>query len=79
MKEMENRDGDGMLRRCRELVLEKLDPSRIPSDEVVYREIDRVLTRMGKEAFLSLRERERLRKELFHSLRGLDVLQPLLE
>ena len=60
-------------------MLERIDPSAVLSDEAVYREIDIVLTQIGKEEMLSLQQKERLRKALFDSLRGLDLLQELLE
>ena len=48
-------------------------------DEQVLEEIDLVIEEAGRIYFLPLTERERLRRELFFSLRRLDVLQELVE
>ena len=65
--------------RCRERILKRLDPGKELSDADVLQEIDSVLLQAGKESFLSIREREYLRKALFDSLRGMDILQELLD
>ncbi len=69
----------GLTAVCKERVLARIEPGRIPSDDAVCREIDVVLTEVGRQYMLSLREKKDLRKALFDSLRGLDILQVLLE
>ncbi len=48
-------------------------------DQEVLEQIDQLLDEAGHDSYLPVRERERLRKELFFSVRRLDVLQELLE
>lgn len=60
-------------------LLESIDYSRESSDEEIRELIDEMLVREGRENPLSLSERGRLRKELFHAVRKLDVLQELVD
>ena len=62
----------------KEKLLESIDYSRESSDEEIRELIDEMLVREGREKPLSLSERSRLRRELFHAVRKLDVLQELL-
>lgn len=48
-------------------------------DDSLLEEIDRLVLAEGKAASLSLFEKERCRKELFDSIRRLDILQELLD
>ena len=65
----------------RSSIMEKIDFSREVPDSEVLDLIDRRLTEGGKaELFLlTLEDRKRLRQDLFHSIRRMDVLQDLLE
>ena len=63
----------------RERLLESIDYSRESSDEEIRELIDEMLVREAREEPLSLAERGRLRKELFHAVRKLDVLQELVD
>ncbi|MDE7359352.1 MAG: CpaF family protein [Lachnospiraceae bacterium] len=63
----------------KERLLESIDYSRESSDEEIRELIDEMLVREGRETPLSLSERGRLRKELFHAVRKLDVLQELVD
>ncbi len=63
----------------KEKLLESIDYSRESSDEEIRELIDEMLVREGRENPLSLSERSRLRKELFHAVRKLDVLQELVD
>ncbi|MDE6404768.1 MAG: Flp pilus assembly complex ATPase component TadA [Lachnospiraceae bacterium] len=63
----------------KERLLESIDYSRESSDEEIRELIDGMLVREGRETPLSLSERGRLRKELFHAVRKLDVLQELVD
>ncbi|HHU72474.1 MAG TPA: CpaF family protein [Clostridiales bacterium] len=61
------------------IVLEEMDLSRDPSDEEIYKTIDRILVEKGKKRYVSLKEKRELRKEIFNSIRKLDVLQDLID
>ena len=63
----------------KEKLLESIDYSRESSDEEIRELIDEMLVREGREKPLSLSERSRLRRELFHAVRKLDVLQELVD
>lgn len=63
----------------KERLLESIDYSRESSDEEIRELIDEMLVREAQEEPLSLAERSRLRKELFHAVRKLDVLQELVD
>lgn len=60
-------------------LMERLRMEQELGDEQVLEEIDLVIEEAGRIYFLPLTERERLRRELFFSLRRLDVLQELVE
>lgn len=66
------------IHRC---IMEQIDFSREVPDSEVLDLIDRYLTRNDSAALLllTLEEKKRLRQELFHSIRRMDVLQDLLE
>lgn len=63
----------------KEKLLESIDYSREISDEEIRELIDEMLVREGRKTPLSLSERGRLRRELFHAVRKLDVLQELVD
>lgn len=63
----------------RQRVIEDIDLSRDISDEELYVIIDRNLLNYSKEEFIRMQEKLRLRKEIFNSIRRLDILQGLLE
>ena len=67
----------------RELLLErihqKIDYSREMDETQVRTLIAESLTEYGREEFLTLQEKEKLGRELFHAIRRLDILQELLE
>lgn len=60
-------------------VLERVDLSREVPDEEMQELIDEVVLSYGKEKYLPLNEKCRLKRELFYALRKMDVLQELLE
>lgn len=63
----------------KERLQERIDYSRESSDEEIRELIDEMLVRESRERPLSLTERGRLRRELFHAVRKLDVLQELVD
>lgn len=62
-----------------EKLTESIDYSRESSDEEIQELIDTMLIRESKKMPLSLSERDRLRRELFHAIRKLDVLQEFVD
>ncbi|MDO4522687.1 MAG: ATPase, T2SS/T4P/T4SS family [Eubacteriales bacterium] len=60
-------------------LMEALDTSRELTDGEIYEQIDRILTERSRGGRYSLRRREELRRELFNSVRKLDILQELVE
>ncbi len=63
----------------REEIVASFDYSVQITEEDLYRKIDQVIVRESKENFLTLSKKEQLRKELFASIRGLDILEEVLE
>ena len=63
----------------KEKLIESIDFSRESSDEEIRELIDEMLIRESRESPISLTERAKLRKELFHAVRKLDVLQELVD
>ena len=66
-------------RMLRERLLESLEEYREIGDQEIYRRIDELLLDDSMEHYMRLAERYALRKELFNSIRRLDILQELLE
>lgn len=62
-----------------ERILEKLDLSKDVEDKQLIELIHDVLGEMGKEAYIPLKEKAVLGKELFNAFRKLDILQELIE
>ncbi len=60
-------------------LLERLDFSREMSDEEIYELIDELILERSRNSYMSMGEKTRVRRELFHSVRKLDVLQDLLD
>ena len=63
----------------REQVLGQIELSREIKDEEVCEMIDSEILKAGKQEYISLAEKQRLRRELFNSMRRLDILQELIE
>lgn len=66
-------------RRIRECVLERIDFSAEVSDERVLELIDEEITLFASEEEVLVSEMKKLRQEVFHSLRKLDILQDLVD
>ncbi len=58
--------------------MEQLDLSEDLTDEQVRFAIEQTLTRYGREHYLPLETRRNLTEEIFHGIRGLDILEELL-
>lgn len=63
----------------REEIITSFDYSVEITEEDLYRKIDQVIVRESKENFLTLPKKEQLRRELFAAIRGLDILEEVLE
>ena len=72
-------NGEERRRLLKEKLIESIDYSRESSDEEIRELIDSMLVKESREKPISLAERKRLRKELFHAVRKLDVLQELVD
>ncbi|MCR5503623.1 MAG: Flp pilus assembly complex ATPase component TadA [Lachnospiraceae bacterium] len=62
-----------------EEIIKSMDLSAPLSDEEVRTLIDEALERVSKKMLIGLKERERLRTDIFHSIRQLGILQDLIE
>jgi pilus assembly protein CpaF len=63
----------------RQRVIQDIDLCREVDDEELYETIDRILMEDSKEEYVSIQEKLRLRKDIFNSIRRLDILQELIE
>ena len=63
----------------RRALLNRLSESGELSDDEIWETIDTLVLEKGKEYLLTLPEKENLRKDLFYSVRKLDVIQPLID
>ncbi|MBQ8327821.1 MAG: CpaF family protein [Lachnospiraceae bacterium] len=63
----------------REKVMEQLDISRSMEDYEVKEVIDDCIMAMSKEQYINTWEKDRIAKEIFCSIRRLDILQELIE
>lgn len=67
-------------RELREQILHQMDGrTSYVSDADVYREIDKAILRSGHSGYGTLSEKEELRRQMFSSIRGFDVLEKYLE
>lgn len=63
----------------REKLMENLEGYREVQDEKIYQTIDELILQSGFHFYIRLSERGELRKELFNSVRRLDILQELID
>lgn len=75
---MKNRQAE-IRKKLREKLAAEIDYSKEISDEEMQDFIDELLISEGRKQPLTLAEKEILRKELFHAVRKLDVLQELID
>lgn len=62
-----------------EQILAGIDMTRELTEEELFDRIDEAIKVRGKEEYISITEKQRLRREIFNSIRRLDVLQELVE
>jgi pilus assembly protein CpaF len=60
-------------------VIKDIDLSRDITDEELLDTIDRILMNYNKDEYINMQEKRRLRKDIFNSIRRLDILQELIE
>ncbi len=63
----------------RRKVIEEMDLFREVTEEELYEAIDRSLLDYGKLEYIGIQDKLKLRKDIFNSIRRLDVLQELIE
>lgn len=67
------------IQRGREMVTRRLDLTKDITDEEIREAITMVVAELSRERFMSLNEKGELTEGIYHSMRGLDVLQPLVD
>jgi pilus assembly protein CpaF len=60
-------------------VIENIDLCKEITDEELLDTIDQILINFSKEEYINMQEKSRLRKDIFNSIRRLDILQELIE
>lgn len=68
-----------MTEELRKELIQRLGEKDVLSDEEIFEHIDELIILRSRQMLMPLSMRERLRKELFASIRGMDVLQELLD
>ena len=66
-------------RKIREMVSDRLDLTRNVTDEEIREAIAEIVTEESRRQYLTLMEKKELIVGVFNSMRGLDVLQPLVD
>lgn len=65
--------------RIRKKVIEEMDLFKEVTEEELYEAIDRCLIDYGRKEYICIQDKLKLRKDIFNSIRRLDVLQELIE
>lgn len=65
--------------KLKEKTVDRIDVTRDVSDAEVYEIIDEVIRESVRSGYANITDRLKLRKNLFHSIRRLDILQDLIE
>lgn len=63
----------------REMVSKRLDLTRNVSDDEIRETISEIITEESGRKYMSLSEKKEIMESVFNSMRGLDVLQPLVD
>ena len=67
------------IRQVREMVAGRLDLTRNVDDDEIREMIAAIVAEESKRSYLSLKEKREIMEGVFNSMRGLDVLQPLVD
>ncbi|HKL98412.1 MAG TPA: CpaF family protein [Mobilitalea sp.] len=70
---------EGLKEKLQQIVLSSIDLTTEISDEELVETIDQIIINKSKDNYISMQEKKRLRKEIFNSIRRLDILQELVE
>lgn len=65
--------------KLKQEVLDRIDLTADISDEELLNVIDEILVVKSRQNYISMQEKRRLRREIFNSIRKLDILQDLLD
>ncbi len=68
-----------MMSDIQQKIIESIDLSADMSDEEVMLEIDDQISSLSKTRSISVKQREKIRNDVFHSIRELGILQDLIE
>lgn len=60
-------------------VLNKIDLSRQITDEEILLRIDESILAYGRSEYIALQDKQKMKKDIFNSIRRLDILQDLIE
>ncbi|MDF2513009.1 MAG: hypothetical protein K0S04_2875 [Herbinix sp.] len=63
----------------RQKVMENIDMSREITDEEILELIDLCLINYSRNTYISIMEKQRLRRDIFNSIRKLDIIQELID
>lgn len=67
------------IKQIREVVAERLDLTRNVEDEEIHQVIADIVAEESRQRYMSLAEKREVMEGVFNSMRGLDVLQPLVD
>lgn len=65
--------------RIKEKIQQQIDLSRVWEDKEIIELINDTIFEAGRERYISLSDKTKLRKELFYAIRKLDILQELID
>lgn len=65
--------------QLQELVIKRIDLSRELQDDEILEVIDEVLLSKSRDSYISLQDKRQFRKDIFNSIRRLDILQELID
>ena len=68
-----------MITQVRQILSERIDLSRKLSDDDVRQAIADIVAERSQERYLSLKDKKTIMDGVYQSMRGLDILQPLLD
>ena len=67
------------VKELRDRVIERIDVTEEIDDSRIYEIIDEVIAEYGRNKFLSVQAKCELKREIYYSIRGLDVLEDILK
>lgn len=70
---------DYVMEQLKQQIMMELNDYGAVSDDVLLRSIDEIVCREGRLQHFSLNQKLQYRKDIFHAIRGLDIIEELLE